>query len=58
MKRLPGWMLALLVVLTILLLWIGWEDRHEAGYLPFVLGIAWAIFTLASLGRAVKPDEA
>jgi hypothetical protein len=58
MKRLPGWMLALLVVLTILLLWIGWEDRHEAGYLPFVLGIAWAIFTLASLGRAFAPDEA
>jgi hypothetical protein len=58
MKRLPGWMLALLVVLSILLVWIGWEDRHEAGYLPLVLGIAWLVFTLASLGRAMAPDEA
>jgi hypothetical protein len=51
-------MLALLVVLSILMVWIGWHDRHEAGWLPLVLGIAWVVFTLASLGRAMAPDDA
>ena len=55
MRGLPAWMLALLVALTALLLWIGWEDRHEAGYLPFVMGIIFALFTLASVGAKARP---
>jgi hypothetical protein len=50
-------MLALLVALTVLLLLIGWEDRHEAGYLPFVIGVLFALFTLASLGAKARPAD-
>jgi hypothetical protein len=57
MRALPGWMLATLVVLTGLLLYVGWHDRHEAGYLPFVLGILFALFTLAALGGKARGEE-
>ena len=45
------------VVLAAILIVIGYEDRHEAGWLPFLLGVFWALFTLASIGRAVKGEE-
>ena len=58
MRGLPLWMLGGLAVLSALLLFIGWEDRHEAGYLPFVFGILFSLFTLASLGaRAAGGGE-
>jgi hypothetical protein len=49
-------MLAGLAVLAVLLLVIGWHDRHEAGYLPFVMGIVFSLFTLASLGARAASD--
>lgn len=57
MKGLPIWMLGLLVVLTGLLLYIGWHDRHEAGYLPFIMGIFFALFTLASAGAKARGED-
>ena len=57
MRGLPAWMLALLSVLTVLLVVIGWEDRHEAGYLPFILGLLFALFTLASIGAKVRFED-
>lgn len=57
MKGLPVWILATLVVLTVLLLIVGWHDRHEAGYLPFILGIVFALFTFAALGAKARGDE-
>lgn len=57
MRGLPVWMLALLTGLSALLLVIGWEDRHEAGYLPFVMGIIFALFTLAALGGKARGEE-
>jgi len=57
MRGLPAWMLALLTVLTVLLVVIGWEDRHEAGYLPFILGLLFAVFTLASIGAKVRFED-
>lgn len=57
MRGLPVWMLAVLVGLTVLLVWVGWHDRQEAGYLPFVLGILFALFTLASLGAKARGEE-
>jgi len=50
-------MLALLAALTALLLVIGWHDREEAGYLPFVMGCIFALFTLAALGGKVRGEE-
>jgi hypothetical protein len=50
-------MLALLAALSALLLVVGWHDRSEAGYLPFVMGIIFALFTLAALGGKVQGED-
>jgi hypothetical protein len=57
MRGLPVWMLALLAGLTALLLVVGWDDKDAAGYLPFVMGILFALFTLASLAAKARPSE-
>ncbi|MEW6581356.1 MAG: hypothetical protein AB1416_01165 [Actinomycetota bacterium] len=57
MRRLPPWIVAVLVAISALLILVGWDDRHEAGYLPFALGIGWALFTLASLGGILSQDD-
>ena len=57
MRGLPVWMLTLLAVLSALLLVIGWHDRHEAGYLPFIMGILFAIFTLSAVGAKVRFED-
>lgn len=57
MKGLPVWILTVLVVLTAGLLAVGWHDRHEAGYLPFILGFVFALFTLAAIGGKARGDE-
>ena len=57
MRGLPFWMLGLLTILTALLLVIGWDDRDEAGYLPFVMGIIFALFTLAAIGGRVRGED-
>jgi hypothetical protein len=57
MRGLPFWMLGLLTILTALLLVIGWDDRDEAGYLPFIMGIIFAVFTLAAIGGRVRGED-
>ncbi len=57
MRGLPIWIIGLMVVLTGLLLFVGWHDRHEAGYLPFIMGFVFAVFTLAAIGGKVRGDE-
>jgi hypothetical protein len=57
MRGLPVWILAGLAVLSGLLLWIGWDERHEAGYLPFVMGILFTLFTLAALGGWARGED-
>jgi hypothetical protein len=57
MRGLPFWMLGLLTILTALLLVIGWDDRDEAGYLPFVMGLIFAVFTLAAIGGRVRGED-
>lgn len=57
MRGLPLWMLAVLGGLSVLLLLVGWADRNNAGYLPFVMGVAFAVFTLAAVGGRLRGDE-
>jgi len=56
MKRLPVWILATMVVLSALLLVVGWDERHHAGWFPFIMGVAFLLFTLASIGQAVRDE--
>lgn len=57
MRGLPVWMIALIAGLSALLLIIGWDDRHEAGYLPFAFGILFALFTLGAIGGRVRGED-
>jgi hypothetical protein len=57
MRGLPIWIIALLIGLTTLLIVIGWEDRSEAGYLPFIMGILFALFTLGAIGGRVRGED-
>ena len=57
MRGLPIWMIGLLAILTALLLVIGWHDREEAGYLPFILGIVFTLFTLGAIGGRVRGED-
>lgn len=57
MRGLPAWILALMLALTVVLLWVGWHDRHEAGYLPFIMGIVFALVTLGMLGAKARGGE-
>lgn len=57
MRRLPIWMLSVLVLLTVLLLWVGIDERHEIGPLPIGLGVLWALFVLGSLPKVFKRDD-
>lgn len=57
MRGLPFWMIGLVAILSALLLVIGWQDRHEAGYLPFIMGIVFALFTLAAIGGRVQGED-
>jgi hypothetical protein len=57
MRRLPPWIVAVLAVISALLIAVGWDDRNEAGYLPFALGIAWALFTLVSAAGMFSQED-
>jgi hypothetical protein len=57
MRGLPFWMIGLVAILSALLLVIGWHDRDEAGYLPFIMGIVFALFTLAAIGGRVQGED-
>lgn len=57
MRGLPAWMIAGIAVLSGLLVWVGWMDRHEAGPLPLVMGILFALFTLGAIGGRVRGEE-
>lgn len=57
MRGIPVWALAGLAALSALLIGYGYHDRHEASPLPLILGIAWALFTLASIGAKAKPSD-
>ena len=57
MKGLPVWILGGVAILAALLLVIGWNDRHEAGYLPFIMGCVFAVFVLAAAGAKARSEE-
>jgi hypothetical protein len=55
-KKLPIWIVTTLLLLGIVLTYVGWIDRHVAGYIPFVLGVIWVLFALASAPRVFADD--
>jgi len=57
MRRLPPWVIFFLLVLSALMLFVGYEERSHVGPLPAVLGVAWVLFTLASAGAMLRPER-
>lgn len=56
MKKLPIWIVTVLLLLGILTAYVGWIDRHEVGYIPFALGVLWVLGALASAPRVFADD--
>jgi hypothetical protein len=56
-KRLPAWVLFVIAIITALLVWVGIEERHEIGPVPIILGVAWAVFVLASIPKIFSRDD-
>jgi hypothetical protein len=50
-------MILALVALSALLISVGWWKHDESGYLPFILGITWAAFTLFAIVGRLRPTE-
>ena len=57
MKRLPAWLIGILVVLTALLMWIGIKERDAVGPVPTVLAVIWALFVLGSASKIFSRDD-
>jgi hypothetical protein len=41
-------------ILAALLIVYGYHDRHEAGWLPVVMGVLFAVFALAAFGAKAR----
>lgn len=57
MHRIPAWILLVLTALTVTLVIVGWNERHEVGPLPLVLGIMWGLFVLASAPKVFSQRD-
>lgn len=57
MRRLPPWMVLFLGLLGILMLVVGWDERHHVGYIPVILGVLWLLFTAASAKGILAEEE-
>ena len=57
MRGLPFWMIATLAALSVVLIAVGWHDMSHVGPLPLILGIVWGLFTLATLGAKLRPQD-
>ncbi|MCB0883022.1 MAG: hypothetical protein KDC33_12515 [Thermoleophilia bacterium] len=57
MRRLPPWIVFFLLALAVLMLVVGWEERHEVGYVPVVLGVVWLLFTAAAAKNVLADEE-
>jgi hypothetical protein len=55
MRGLPALVILALIVLSGLLIAIGWWKHNDAGYLPFILGILWGLFALGAIIGRLRP---
>ena len=57
MRGLPALMILTLAALSALMIAVGWWKHNEDGYLPFIVGILWALFTLFAIAGRLRPAE-
>ena len=55
MRGLPALMILALIVLSVLMISVGWWKHNDAGYLPFIIGILWGA---VRAGRDHRPPAA
>lgn len=57
MRGLPALMILALIVLSVLMISVGWWKHNDAGYIPFIVGILWALFSLFAIIGRLRPAE-
>lgn len=57
MRRIPAWVIVFLIICGAFLAAAGWHERHHVGYVPFVLGVFWVLFALASGPRIFDAEK-
>jgi hypothetical protein len=58
MRGIPALMILALVVLSVLLITVGWANHNDAGPLPVIVGVLWGLFALAAIiGRAAPSSK-
>ncbi len=57
MRGLPALMILALAALSALMISVGWWKHNDSGYLPFIIGIIWAVFTLFAIVGRLRPTE-
>lgn len=55
MRGLPALMILALIVLSVLLITVGWSNHSDAGYFPLAIGILWALFALGAIIGRLRP---
>ncbi len=56
MRRLPPWIVLFIAGLGVLMLAVGWDERHHVGYVPVILGVLWLAFALIS-AKGILAEE-
>lgn len=57
MKRLPLWIILITAVVAALLIVVGYRERADIGYVPLILGVVWALFTLGAAKNVFADDD-
>ena len=55
MRGLPALMILALIVLSVLMITVGWSNHNDAGYLPLAIGIPWALVVLGAILGRLRP---
>jgi len=55
MRGLPALMILALIALSVLMITVGWSNHNDAGYIPLIVGILWALFALGAILGRLRP---
>lgn len=57
MRGLPFLMILALIVLSVLMITVGWANHIDSGLVPVIVGCLWGVFVLAAIVGRLLPDS-
>jgi hypothetical protein len=57
MRGIPALMILALIVLSVLMITVGWANRNDVGYIPVIIGVIWGVFSLACIAGRAAPSS-